>query len=149
MGGNRSIKLRIPRPGIYVYYIRRITLPFLLASSTAISYCGESSFPEASLAGVSITEASLIPISKNSLPDYREFLLGFEPLEGTYSRENLSLVLLKRLKDYNIAHRILVITTDNASNNQTLMDSLNSKIETLAEVTGVLVVRVLYIIYMI
>ncbi|KAJ5378304.1 uncharacterized protein N7496_005713, partial [Penicillium cataractarum] len=105
----------------------------------------ESSFPEASLAGVSITEASLIPISKNSSPDYREFLLGFKPLEGTYSRENLSLVLLKRLKDYNITHRILAMTTDNASNNQTLIDSLNSEIKTLAEVTGALVGLLVYI----
>lgn len=69
--------------------------------------------------------------------DYREFLLGFEPLEGTYSGENLCLVLLKRLKDYNITYRILVITIDNASNNQTLIDRLNDEIETLVEVTGV------------
>jgi hypothetical protein len=74
--------------------------------------------------------------------DYREFLLGFEPLEGTHSGENLCSVLLKRLKDHNITHRILAITTDNASNNQTLMDRLNDEIETLAEVTGAPVVRV-------
>ncbi|CEJ62526.1 hypothetical protein PMG11_11023 [Penicillium brasilianum] len=74
--------------------------------------------------------------------DYREFLLGFEPLEGTHSGENLCSVLLKRLQDYNITHRILAITTDNASNNQTLIDRLNDEIETLAEVTGAPVVRV-------
>ncbi|KAJ6090678.1 hypothetical protein N7499_003392 [Penicillium canescens] len=65
--------------------------------------------------------------------NYREFLLGFEPLEGTHSGENLSSVLLTRLKDYDITHRILAITSDNASNNQTLVDSLNDEIETLAE----------------
>jgi hypothetical protein len=81
--------------------------------------------------------------------DYREFLLGFEPLEGTHSRENLCLVLLKRLKDHNITYRILAITTNNASNNQTLIDRLNNKIETLAEVTGTLVVRVPCIAHMI
>jgi hypothetical protein len=74
--------------------------------------------------------------------NYREFLLGFEPLEGTHSGENLSSVLLTRLKDYDITHRILAITTDNASNNQTLMDSLNDEIETLAESTSAPIVRV-------
>lgn len=44
--------------------------------------------------------------------NYREFLLGFEPLEGTHSGENLSSVLRTRLKDYDITHRILLPTEE-------------------------------------
>jgi hypothetical protein len=39
-------------------------------------------------------------------------------------------------------HRILAITTDNASNNHTLVARLNGEIETRAEVTGAPVIRV-------
>ena len=52
---------------------------------------------------------------------YREILLGFEPLHGTHSGANLSTVLLERLQHHKIEGRVLAITTDNASNNKTLM----------------------------
>jgi hypothetical protein len=53
--------------------------------------------------------------------EYREVLLGFEPLEGTHSGENLALVLSAILKQHQIIDRIMAITTDNASNNSTMI----------------------------
>ena len=55
---------------------------------------------------------------------YREVLLGFEPLTGIHSGINLAQVLETVLHKYDIAHRILAITTDNASNNRTLTREL-------------------------
>ncbi|KAG0152779.1 hypothetical protein PDIDSM_2584 [Penicillium digitatum] len=55
---------------------------------------------------------------------YREVLLGFKPLEGTHTGANLSGVLLEILADHYIQDRVFGITTDNASNNKTLVDSL-------------------------
>ncbi|KAG0154764.1 hypothetical protein PDIDSM_332 [Penicillium digitatum] len=55
---------------------------------------------------------------------YREVLLGFKPLEGTHPGANLSSVLLEILADHNIQDRVFGITPDNASNNKTLVDSL-------------------------
>ena len=55
---------------------------------------------------------------------YREILLGFEPLYGTHSGANLSVVLLETLQRHKIEDRVLAIVTDNASNNKTLVDTL-------------------------
>ena len=59
---------------------------------------------------------------------YREILLGFEPLKGTYSGANLSIVLIELLQKHNIIDRVLAVTTDNALNNNTLMESLYKSI---------------------
>ena len=59
---------------------------------------------------------------------YREILLGFEPLEGTHSGANLSIVLMELLQKHDIVDRVLVVTMDNALNNNTLMESLHESI---------------------
>ena len=59
---------------------------------------------------------------------YREVLLGFEPLHGTHSGTNLSSVVLDILLQHKIEGRVFAITTDNASNNQTLVDTLQQAI---------------------
>ena len=56
--------------------------------------------------------------------NYREILLGFEPLHGTHTGVNLSSVLLDLLRKHQIEDRVLTITTDNASNNLTLVESI-------------------------
>jgi hypothetical protein len=56
--------------------------------------------------------------------DYREVLLGFNPLEGTHTGLNLGSVLTDTLQKYQILDRVLAITTDNASNNQTMITSI-------------------------
>lgn len=63
--------------------------------------------------------------------EYREVLLGFEPLSGTHSGMNLSEVLMNLLQQHKITDWILAITTDNASNNNTLLACTNDAIQSL------------------
>jgi hypothetical protein len=56
--------------------------------------------------------------------DYREVLLGFNPLEGEHTGLNLGSVLTDTLQKYQILDRVLAITTDNALNNQTMITSI-------------------------
>ena len=63
--------------------------------------------------------------------NYCEILLGFEPLHGTHLGVNLSTVLLELLQQHNIVDRVLAITTDNASNNNTLMQCIQDSMQSL------------------
>lgn len=63
--------------------------------------------------------------------NYREILLGFEPLHGTHSGVNLSAVLLELLQKHQITDKVLAITTDNASNNSTMLSSIQDSIQSL------------------
>ena len=74
--------------------------------------------------------------------EYREILLGFEPLSGTHSGVNLSDVLLKLLQQHDIADRVLAITTDNASNNNTLISSIQDSLQSLELDNGSMIIRV-------
>jgi hypothetical protein len=56
--------------------------------------------------------------------NYRELLLGFEPLHGPHSGRNLSDVLLQLLRERQLLDRIFTVTTDNATNNDTLIRGL-------------------------
>jgi hypothetical protein len=58
--------------------------------------------------------------------EYRELLLGFEPLDGPHSGVNLSEVLMEIFKNHDITNRVLAITSDNASNNTTLETVLSA-----------------------
>jgi hypothetical protein len=55
---------------------------------------------------------------------YQEVLLGFEPLHGAHTGRNLAQVVERVLLHFGIADRLFAITTDNASNNSTLRESL-------------------------
>ena len=59
---------------------------------------------------------------------YREVLLGFKPIHGSHTGANMSDILLHILKDHGIHDRIFGLTTDNAPNNKTLVDSLRGSI---------------------
>jgi hypothetical protein len=61
--------------------------------------------------------------------NYRELLLGFEPLHRSHTGVNLSSVLLNLLQEHGIADRVLAITTDNASNNTTMMSKIQESIQ--------------------
>jgi hypothetical protein len=61
--------------------------------------------------------------------NYCEILLGFEPLHGTHNGSNLSSVIFQVLQEHEITNRILSITTDNASNNNTMMVRLQESIQ--------------------
>lgn len=63
--------------------------------------------------------------------NYREILLGFEPLHGAHTGSYLSTVLLELLQKHRIEDRVLTVTTDNASNNSTLLDSIRGTLQSL------------------
>ena len=56
--------------------------------------------------------------------EYWEVLLGFEPLSGQHTGLNLDGVLWDILQKYDIEDSVLAITTDNGSNDSTLVESL-------------------------
>lgn len=74
--------------------------------------------------------------------NYRELLLGFEPLHGTHSGINLSAVLFQLLQKYNLTDRVLAITTDNASNNNTLVASIQETIQSIDLSDDTAIIRV-------
>lgn len=73
---------------------------------------------------------------------YREILLGFEPLHGSHKGADLGVVLLDLLKKHQIEDRVLTMTTDNASNNTTLHDSIKKALDSLALPDGTLIIRI-------
>lgn len=58
-------------------------------------------------------------------------LIGFESLENSHSGSELSKVLIGVFQRYNIHDRIQTITSDNASNNTTLVEEMNNAIDQL------------------
>ncbi|KAF7720346.1 hypothetical protein EC973_000579, partial [Apophysomyces ossiformis] len=50
-----------------------------------------------------------------------DVLLDFIPMVGAHTGENLVKVFMDLMHDLNIATKILAITTDNATNNDTMM----------------------------
>lgn len=74
--------------------------------------------------------------------NYREILLGFEPLYGSHTGAYLSTVLLNLLEKHEVTNRVVTITTDNASNNGTMLGSLQGAIETLELPSHIPVVRI-------
>lgn len=47
-------------------------------------------------------------------------LLGFEPLEGSHTGENLAQYVIETLNRFDLTKKLFCITADNASNNKTL-----------------------------
>ncbi|KAJ6034170.1 hypothetical protein N7460_009987 [Penicillium canescens] len=74
--------------------------------------------------------------------EYREVLLGFEPLSGTHSGVNLGEVVLQILQKHQITNRVLAVTTDNASNNKTLVTAVNDSIRELQLRTDSTIIQV-------
>jgi hypothetical protein len=74
--------------------------------------------------------------------NYREILLGFEPLYGTHSGVNLGAVLFELLQQHQIEDRVLAVTSDNASNNTTLMDNTWKSLQSLELPNQTPVVRI-------
>jgi hypothetical protein len=56
--------------------------------------------------------------------EYREQVLEFTELSGVHSGENMAELLQRMLVELQIEHKLLTITADNASNNETLMSEL-------------------------
>lgn len=74
--------------------------------------------------------------------NYREVLLGFEPVSGSHSGANLSSILLGLLHQHRITNRVLSVTADNATNNNTLMSIMRESIQALRQENQVPIIRV-------
>lgn len=79
--------------------------------------------------------------------EYREVLLGFEPISGSHTGVNLGDVVLQIL--HQIADRVLAVTTDTASNNKTLIAAVNDLIKKLYMETDSTIVQVPYLAHVI
>jgi hypothetical protein len=60
--------------------------------------------------------------------NYREILLGFEPLYGSHTGTHLSETVVQILTEHGVVDRVSSITTDNASNNNTMMNGVQEAI---------------------
>ena len=56
--------------------------------------------------------------------DYRRKLLTFNEIKENHSDQNLALMLTQVFRDYNILNRISIITTDNVSNNNIMIEKI-------------------------
>ena len=74
--------------------------------------------------------------------NYREILLGFEPLDGAHSGINLSGMLMDIFRKLDITDRVLAITSDNAPNNTTLVQAVQDSIDSLELPNNPVVVRI-------
>jgi predicted nucleotidyltransferase len=63
--------------------------------------------------------------------EYREILLGFQPLSGSHTGVILGNVLFELLQKHTIEDRVLAVTTDNASNNGASMDNIQESLQSL------------------
>ena len=73
---------------------------------------------------------------------YREILLSFKPLHRKHSGVNLGQVLFECLQEHRIIDRVLAITTDNASNNDTLVGSMQMSMQALDLPSHIPIVRI-------
>jgi hypothetical protein len=81
--------------------------------------------------------------------NYRELLLRFKPLHGTHLGINLSAILFQLLQKYNLTNRVLVFTTDNTSNNNTLVASIQETVQSLDLSNDTAIIRIPYITHII
>jgi hypothetical protein len=64
--------------------------------------------------------------------DYREVLLGFEHLHGSHTGASLSETVIRVFQEHGIIDRVLSITTDNASNNNTMIQGVQEMVQSQA-----------------
>lgn len=81
--------------------------------------------------------------------EYREVLLGFEPISGSHTGVNLRDIVLQILQKHQIADRVLAVTTDNVSNNKTLIASVNDSIKKLQIEMDSMIVQVPCLVHVI
>ncbi|KAJ5962651.1 hypothetical protein N7501_007592, partial [Penicillium viridicatum] len=60
--------------------------------------------------------------------NYREIFLGFKPLYGPYTGNNLSNILYRLLEERKLLDRIFSVTIDNATNNDTIIYALQERL---------------------
>lgn len=75
---------------------------------------------------------------------YQEVLLGFKPLHGSHTGLNLSGVVLETLVEHHIQDRVFGVTTDNATNNKTMVDAMQQALS--SDVTVIRIPCLAYVI---
>lgn len=60
--------------------------------------------------------------------EYREALIGFEFLDGAHTGKELATIVQRVISQYRLDGRVHCITTDNASNNTTMMGTINEMV---------------------
>ncbi|KAK9847933.1 hypothetical protein MYU51_017407 [Penicillium brevicompactum] len=73
--------------------------------------------------------------------NYREILLGFEPVHGSHTGINLGAVLFPLLQKHEIEDRVLTVTTDNASNSSALVMSHKGCVQRLKLPSNIPIIR--------
>ena len=61
--------------------------------------------------------------------DYYKILLGFKPLYSSYTSKNLSKIVTQILIEHGILDCILLVTIDNITNNNTLIQSIQDYLQ--------------------
>ncbi|KAJ5580904.1 hypothetical protein N7450_007205, partial [Penicillium hetheringtonii] len=80
--------------------------------------------------------------------NYYKILLGFEYLYRSYTDSNLSSTVIQILQYHKVADQVLSITTDNATNNNTIINSIQKTVQSLLQ-SGISIFRVLCITHII
>lgn len=92
----------------------------MLQSSSKVSLAVDTWTSPNHLAFLSITAYVI-----DSDWQYREALIGFEHISGSHTGDNLASIVFNVLKNCQIDDRLFAITADNASNNNTMRQSLS------------------------
>jgi len=61
--------------------------------------------------------------------ELKSIVLDLTILRGPHTGKNMASALLKVLMDFNILHKLIAITTDNASNNKTMIEEISTKMK--------------------
>lgn len=64
--------------------------------------------------------------------EYREALIGFEHLDGAHGGKELAAIVQRVMSKYHLHGRVHCITTDNASNNTSMMATINDMVAELS-----------------
>ena len=67
---------------------------------------------------------------------FHDSLLAFHPLEGAHTGENLAKYVMDTLVDFDLWEKLFCITTDNASNNNTMISKLFDEIYSMRHVNA-------------
>ena len=84
----------------------------------------------------SVTQLSFMGVICSFIDKFwtlQEVLIGFEPIHTSHSGEELCTILGKVIDKHQLHGRIVLITTNNASNNLTMMKAVDIMLSTLEE----------------
>ncbi|RDW70298.1 hypothetical protein BP5796_08695 [Coleophoma crateriformis] len=86
--------------------------------------------------GTRICFMAVIACYINSDWEYKEALIGFEPLDAAHTGKELAVILRQVISQYKLNGQVHSITTDNASNNPNMMKQMAELIEDIGVGSG-------------